>query len=814
MRKIEDCEKNDVKTITLTVQRMLTGSTVKEWDTMIYLKDTASPQEYDQAIFRLQNQYVVSALDDNTGEIIKIDMKPQTLLVDFAPNRMFYMQEKKAQIYNANIDRSGNSKLGERIKEELRISPIIFLNKEKMSIVNETDILKAISNYNMDKGISEEVLEISIDLSILKNKLVFDVISLEKEMSSKNGIETKSGEGKGIDLEFEKEDSNNNDSSNKANQRNTVNSEDEKVIFAKKIRNYYRKILLFAFLTKNKVISLEDIVKIIDKGDNKRIAENIGINKNFLKTLLTSYGDVFALRSLDYKIQDMNNLSSDQTTSAKNKIEVAIQKFGKLGEATVVTPLNICADILNMYDDSYLQLCIDKGMKILDIASVCGEFALTIFNRMEKMGVDKAKIKKFIYSIPKSSVCYELTRKVYEMLGLDVSCIAAKFNAYSCIQRGASLDSIANKIRFKTKFSDNELIKENNRMIRFGAIVGNPPYNEIVEKDVKNSTASKQLFPAFIELSVQLQARYVSLITPSRWFVGGEQAGYFPKLRSFLKTNNHISKLVHYPNHNDVFKDVNITGGISYFLYDSKYDGNKNQTEFVIVSNGHSSSEQRPLFEDGVDIVFANGQHYTIMKKVTSHKDFVPFNSIIGEWNSFGIVGKKSVLLPISSDKEFENSIRLQCAYEENRYVSSDKITKNMDIVNSWKVFTSKGNGGAGTLYDGKTVNIIGKSYLAEPNSACTDSLIPVGKFVSKEEAESVLKYMKTKFLRFMVGILKVSQNIYQNVYKLVPMQNFNKTSDIDWKLSVSEIDEQLYRKYGFNNEEITLIENIIKPMV
>lgn len=109
--------------------------------------------------------------------------------------------------------------------------------------------------------------------------------------------------------------------------------------------------------------------------------------------------------------------------------------------------------------------------------------------------------------------------------------------------------------------------------------------------------------------------------------------------------------------------------------------------------------------------------------------------------------------------------------------------------------------------------NRMWKSYLAEPLSACTDSLIPVGKFSTKAEAESVLKYVKTKFLRFIVGILKVSQNIYQNVYKLVPMQDFSNKSDIDWSLPVSDIDKQLYKKYSLTEEETQYIEDIIKPM-
>lgn len=73
---------------------------------------------------------------------------------------------------------------------------------------------------------------------------------------------------------------------------------------------------------------------------------------------------------------------------------------------------------------------------------------------------------------------------------------------------------------------------------------------------------------------------------------------------------------------------------------------------------------------------------------------------------------------------------------------------------------------------------------------------------------------MKTKFLRFMVGILKVSQNIYQNVYKLVPMQDFSSKSDIDWSLPVSDVDKQLYKKYSLTEEETQYIEDIIKPMV
>jgi thiol-disulfide isomerase/thioredoxin len=110
-RRIAQCEVSGRKTITLTVNRMLTGSTVPQWDTMIYLKQTASPEEYDQAIYRLQNPYITEYAANDDEVPIKYNMKPQTILVDFDPDRMFRLQEHKCQIYNVNVDHNGNSEL-------------------------------------------------------------------------------------------------------------------------------------------------------------------------------------------------------------------------------------------------------------------------------------------------------------------------------------------------------------------------------------------------------------------------------------------------------------------------------------------------------------------------------------------------------------------------------------------------------------------------------------------------------------------------------------------------------------------------------
>ena len=154
---------------------------------MIFLKDTASPQEYDQAIFRLQNQYIREYIGED-GDTIKFNMKPQTLLVDFDPHRMFVMQEQKSQIYNANTDASGNEHLKERLADELRISPIITLNKNRIEQVAATDILAIISEYSSSRGVLDETKDIPVDMSLLDFDAIRIEIERQAELGSRQGL--------------------------------------------------------------------------------------------------------------------------------------------------------------------------------------------------------------------------------------------------------------------------------------------------------------------------------------------------------------------------------------------------------------------------------------------------------------------------------------------------------------------------------------------------------------------------------------------------------------------------------------------------
>lgn len=817
-KTIAKFEEEGKKTITLTVNRMLTGSTVQEWDTMLFFKDTSSPQEYDQAVFRLQNQYVKTYTDDK-GNTIKYNMKPQTLLVDFDPNRMFVMQERKSKIYNANVETGGNSELGKRIEEELEISPIITLNKDKIVRVKATDILDAVSNYRKDKGIKDEALEIPVDLSILDNDIVRAAIEKENEIGSKSGLTVTAHEDddeNAGDIDIP-ESSKDGDETNVTPNTDPVSNEDKKKTeqsLSKKIQSYYTRILLFAFITKDTVISLDDVIAKSATEDNARIIKNLGLNVEVL-TLLNQGTNKFVLSDLDYKIQNLNKLSKDDTLSPEEKASVAISKFGKLGEAIVVTPSNICDDMVALFpDEMFMSLPTTKG-KVLDIAGTAGEYAVAIYKRMSALGVEVDVIKNSIYTIPKSAVCYELIRKLYDMLGLNIANIAKEFIATDLLEVKKDGDIDYDKIKavltqnkpFETIKLTDSLTGGQTDMIKFEAVVGNPPYQEVISSNKSNKSLSKQLFPFFIKMTIMLNSTYVAFITPSRWFTGDAQDGSFIKLREFIKSNNHIRAIKNYPIASNVFPDVFIAGGVNYYLYDKNYSG---KVDFSVCVDNKTVTQIRNLFEEGLDIIVSSSENYAMIRKLRDSK-FVSLTTITKGRDAFGITGKNAD--NISSASAFENAYELRCAHEEIRYVSKDKITKNIDIADKWKIFISKGNGGAGTLGDGKPVAILGKPYIGKAQSVCTDSLIPIGAFDTKSEALNLQKYIKTKFLRYMVGILKVSQNVYQNVYQFVPLQDFTDKSDIDWSKSIAEIDKQLYRKYNLDDSEIAFIESMIKPM-
>lgn len=141
------------------------------------------------------------------------------------------------------------------------------------------------------------------------------------------------------------------------------------------------------------------------------------------------------------------------------------------------------------------------------------------------------------------------------------------------------------------------------------------------------------------------------------------------------------------------------------------------------------------------------------------------------------------------------------------RFILS-KYINEVDNLHYYKAFMP-GATGSGEYGQAVTLPIVGY-----PEDATTETFLSIGKFDTKEEVENVIKYVRSKFCRALLGVLKRTQANTPGKWRYVPFQNFTSDSDIDWSKSVHEIDLQLYRKYGLTADEINFIETHVKEMV
>lgn len=783
-REIRKLESQNKKTLTLTVNRMLTGTTVPQWDTMLYLKGTASPQEYDQAIFRLQNQYITT-FKDESGKTIKYNMKPQTLLVDFDPNRMFVLQELKSQFYNVNTDVQGNSQLKERIAKELEISPIIVLNKNKLQQATPTNITDAVREYSRTRSILDDATEIPADNYLLQNDTVAAILRTFEPIDAKNGLQIKPTEGDGDDIEAPDEEETDASEDSEQSDNKSANTEQPKETLEndnlhKRLAAFYARILFFAFLTESTVKSLEDVIAMIPANeDNCRIAHNLGLNIDIL-TLVQKKSNPFVLQKFDYKIENVNDLMQDDSLTPFKRVEIAMRKFGRMSDSEIVTPLNVADGVVKLLPENVFSYG-----PVLDIASKQGEFTIALLKRYGKEVLDK------IYSVCTSTLAYEFTRKVYKLLSLPIDHIFDTFTSYDLIKKDNNKKYI---------------IPQGIINMKFAAIIGNPPYQD---RGGSGGTNDASIYQDFCQFSFDVNPRFTSMVIPSRWFTGGRE-NLVGNFRQTMLTSNHTSRLIAFSNAKDLFPDAEIKGGCCYFIYSPSYNGD---CEYSLNRDGKVFSNNRKLGE--FDIFIREPKLAEIVSKVAS-KSASTIESMISSDTPFGIptnpTGSAKSHFAIYNEASPTHKTLLYMMSNGNRvirYIDGTVIRKNADKINTPKVLIPKAYG-AGESFPHQ---ILGKPEIASGNSVCSQSYLFVS-LPTIQEANNFVKYIKSKFLRILVSAAKLSQDAMSKVYRFVPLQDFTAGSDIDWSKNVEEIDAQLYAKYNLSDEEIAFIESMIKPMI
>lgn len=814
---IKNCEKKDKKTMTLTVNRMLTGSTVEEWDTMIYLKDTSSPQEYDQAIFRLQNQYVKDYISEN-GDVIKYNKKPQTLLVDFNPNRMFIMQETKSLIYNVNTENNGNDKLKDRLENELDISPIIVFDSNKLKQITAIDIMNYISNYSNSRSVLDESNDLPVDFKLLNIDEIREIILKQAELGSKGGLKLTNTDDdtddfEELSFEFDDESENQDNNSQSNSSTNNSNNNDLKKIIVNKFKTYYVRILFYSFLSSSELHSLKNIIDTCKDINNQRILKNLELDINILK-LIHENIDPFVLSQLDYKIQNINKLSNDESLDKIGRALVAINKFDKLSDSEIITPNKVCKQMISMIPDTDIVKLVISGSKILDIASKEGEFTIALYSKLKELGVKEELISNCLYSIPTSKIAYEFTRKIYEILNLNIDNIATNFTSYDLldIRNGSNLDLnrikgylLQNKKMSEILLEDNLFYKEGDGKMKFDIVVGNPPYQEA---DGGAQASAKPIYQYFVAIANQLSSRFTSLIIPTRWFVGGKGLDEF---RNGMLNDFHVKELHDCLTPDSIFPNTNIRGGVCYFLRDLDYNNINDLVNVITYENNSIINDvRRPMKFENKDVFIRDGSAFTIIEKVNN----LNFNSLADYISSLRPFGLRGYFSKTENYKNsIDNMISPVVCYAKGRqkgFVEEKYVITHLEWINKWKVFIPRADN-IGTELNDDNLN----SFIGMPNEICTESYLVVGADLGLDEnsAKNLEKYMKTKFVRFLHSLLKSSQDATSKTFELVPIQDFTENSDIDWNKSIKEINQQLYLKYNLTNEEIEHIENSIKEM-
>lgn len=320
--------------------------------------------------------------------------------------------------------------------------------------------------------------------------------------------------------------------------------------------------------------------------------------------------------------------------------------------------------------------------------------------------------------------------------------------------------------------------------MKFDVIVGNPPYQL---SDGGFGTSATAIYHKFVEQAKKLNPKYLSMIIPARWYSGGKGMDNF---RDEMLKDNRIRQIVDYPEAIDCFPGVQIKGGVCYFLWDRE---NRGLCKVFTSSKGEIVSEMtRPLLEEDCETFIRYNEAISILKKVQKLKE-ISLKEKISVRKPFGLETTYK-----GEPKPFDNAITL---YQNGGvgFIKQAEIKTNYEIIKFYKTLIPPLGSGSDTFPH----TILGKPFVVEPNSACTETYLVASVFKNRKEAENLAQYLTTKFLRFLVLLNKPTQHATSKVYAFVPIQDFSES----WT------DEKLYKKYGLTDEEISFIESMIRPM-
>ena len=346
---------------------------------------------------------------------------------------------------------------------------------------------------------------------------------------------------------------------------------------------------------------------------------------------------------------------------------------------------------------------------------------------------------------------------------------------------------------------------KNQDIMKFDVIIGNPPYQE----DVEGNERSNPIYNSFMDESYK-NADKAMFITPARFLFN---AGQTPKAwNKKMLQDSHFKVIYYNQDASEVFPNVILKGGVSISYHDTS-------KQFEPIEVFVPFEELRSI-KDKVTIKERENKFLPhIMVGAVPYKFSETFKK--EQPNLVAKAGTSFDLRTNAIDNLINTAFYLERPNDSHEYAQIYGLL-NLKRVYAWirrdyiieasnftfyKVLVPKVNG------NGEFGETLSSPIVAFPNVGYTQSFIGIGAVQTAREAEAILKYIKTRFVRALLGILKGTQDNPPERWKYVPLQDFTPSSDIDWSKSIAEIDEQLFDKYGLDEQERNFIRTKVKEM-
>ena len=829
---IKSAKKTDTYTITLSCGKLTTGVTVKEWTAVFMLAGSysTSAAQYLQTIFRVQ-----SPCNDD-GKI-----KETAYVFDFAPDRTLKMVSSAVQVSS----KAGKTKIGDKqiMGKFLNYCPVIAVSGSEMQEYSAAKLLQQLKRAYADKVVrngfddtnlyNDELLRLN-QVDIKKFDELKGIIGTSKAAPRANDI-TVNDQGL-TNEEYEEQEKL--EKKKKKDLTPEEKSRLEELKQKKKIRNDAISILrgisirmplliYGADIPYDEEITLDRFIDVVDDSSWNEFMPK-GVTKSKFKEFQKYYDEevfIAAGRRIRNISKEADTL--DPTERVK-KIAGLFSYFKNPDKETVLTPWRVVnmhmSDCLGgwcFYSETFSEdgrldepRFVDRGRvtadvfgnsetQILEINSKTGLYPLYVTYSAYRQKLQDAAHEKLTFEEKQDLWLKTVNENIFVICNTPMAKAITKrtLTGYTGENINAHyFDDLINVMRNKPQQFVGKVLKQSywkkgNGKMRFDAIVGNPPYHKMDGGSGRGMSAIP-LYNFFVDTAKSVDPRYISLITPSRWFAGGKGLDSF---RESMLQDRRLAKIVDFANSADCFPKIDIAGGVSYFLWDQKHD---DDCEITSIRGEDRTVMVRPLNE--FEILVRNNASVEIIRRILKTSEETMENHVYSR-NVFGIVSSEhgypdkkrpDDLILINSDKG--NSLT-------SSYIGQSQVERNHDIIYKYKVIIGKvvprnGEVGVDPSVGYRAITTV---HIISPGQVFTETYLLLAVFDTLKEAENFAKYMTCKLPRFLLHETYSSMNITKSNFRFVPYLDYN----IAWT------DSALYKKFNCTEKEKMLIESMIRPL-